>query len=192
MYFKSLILLIFCLVVSVTAALPESAVDAKKKATFKELTVVTSETHLLVFCTLNDSLTPEMTATLHSGIPLKYSFFIELYKTTKNWPDEQIAVLTFQHNLSYDALKENYRITLEEDNNMLISLKSLIDAQKAFNELNGAKVVSLKQLIPDNHYKLKVRAELYQKTLPLSLHDALPFLSWWDLVTDWHTIEFTY
>ena len=192
MFLKSMTFFLLCLFFSATAAISDSAVDAKKKATFKELTAVTSETHLLIFCTLNDSFTPEMTAILQSGITLKYSFFIELYKTTKNWPDEQIVLLTFQHTLSYDALKENYRITLEEDNNMLITQKSFVDAQRAFNELNGAKVVSLKQLIPDNRYKLKIRAELYQKTLPLSLHNALPFLSWWDLVTDWHTIEFTY
>ncbi len=169
-----------------------SAAETQHMATFREVAVTTSDTHLLVFATLNYSFTPEMTAILHSGIALKFSFFIELYKTAKNWPDEQIVIRTFQHILSYNMLKENYRITLEEDNNIVLPFKSMALAQNVLNELNGIKVINLKQLIPDNHYKLKIRAELYQKTLPLSLQNTLPFLSWWDVATDWHSIEFQY
>jgi hypothetical protein len=179
---------LFCLL----AAGPGSAAEAKQKATFKEMAATTSETHLLFFATLDNSFTPEMTSILNSGIALKFSFFIELYKITENWPEEQVVTLTFQHIMSYDTLKENYRITLEEDNNMVLSCKSLNEAQKVLNELNGVKVVTLKQLIPNNHYKIKIRSELYQKTLPLRLHNVLPFLSWWDVATDWHSIEFKY
>ena len=82
--------------------------------------------------------------------------------------------------------------TDEEDNNKVLSFRSLFEAQKEINEINGARVVELKQLLPDNLYKLRIRAELYQKTLPLSLHNILPFFSWWDIETDWHTILFTY
>jgi len=169
-----------------------SASHPEGKATIKELTATASATHLLVFCTLENSFNSEMTEMVHSGIPVKFSFFIELYKTTKNWPNEQVAAFNFQHIMSYDTLKENYRITLEEDNNRVLSCKSLAEGQKILNEINGAKVVALNQLIPDNRYTLKIRAELYQKTLPLSLHNALPFFSWWDVETDWHSIEFTY
>lgn len=169
-----------------------SAAEAKPKATFKDVTATTSETHLLFFGTLDNSLTPEMISILNSGIALKFSFFIELYKITENWPEEQIIARTFQHIMSYDTLKENYRVTLEEDNNMILSFKSLDEAQKVLNELNGVKVIALKQLIPDNRYKLKFRAELYKKTLPLSLHNVLPFVSWWAMATDWHSLEFTY
>lgn len=171
---------------------PGLTAELKSKTTFKELTATNSDSHVLVFATLDNTLTPEMISILHSGITLKFSFFIELLKITENWPEEQITTLTFQHLITYDTLKENYRVTLEEDNNMIFSFKSLAEAQNLLNELNGTKVVALKQLIPDNRYKLKIRAELYQKTLPLSLHNVVPFLSWWDVATDWHSIEFTY
>lgn len=179
---------LFCL----SAAHPVSAADTKRKATFREVTATSSATHLLAFGTLDYDFTPEMASILRSGIALKFSFFIELYKTKENWPDEQIAALFFQHIMTYDTLKENYRITLEEDYNKTLSFKTLADAQKALNELNGTKVVALKQLIPDNSYKLKLRAELYQKTLPLSLHNVVPFLSWSEVATDWYFIKFTY
>lgn len=169
-----------------------SEVKAERKAVIKELTATTSDTHLIVFGTLENSFTSEMIETLHSGITLRFSFFVELYKTTEKWPDELIVTNNFQHVMTFDTLKETYRVTLEEDNNRELSFRSLFEAQKVINEINGAKVEELNGLIPDNQYKLRMRAELFQKTLPLSLHNIFPFLSWWDIETDWHTITFTY
>jgi len=39
---------------------------------------------------------------------------------------------------------------------------------------------------------LTIRAELYEKTLPMNLHSILPFLSWWDVKTDTYSLEFKY
>lgn len=173
-------------------AITQTQAQAKRKATFKELTATTSETHLIIFGTLENSFTSEMIEVLHSGIPLRFSFFVELYKIEKNWPDELIATYTFQHIMTFDTLKDSYRITLEEENNKVLTFHSLFKAQKVINEINGAKVVELKQLIPDSLYKLTIRAELYQKTLPMNLHTILPFLSWWDVKTDSYSLEFKY
>jgi len=171
---------------------PTVAAESSRHATIQELTATTSETHLIMFGTLVNSFTSEMIEILNSGIPLHFSFFIELHKIEKDWPEEQIASLNFQHIMTFDTLKEMYRVTTEEDNNKEQSFKSLFEAQKIINEINGIKVVELKQLLPETHYKLKVKAELFKKTLPLSLHSIFPFLSWWDIETEWHSIEFTY
>ena len=168
------------------------AAESSRHATIQELTATTSETHLIMFGTLVNSFTSEMIEILHSGIPLHFSFFIELQKIEQDWPEEQIASLNFQHIMTFDTLKEMYRVTTEEDNNKEQSFKSLFEAQKVINEINGTKVVELKQLLPNTHYKLKVKAELFKKTLPLSLHSIFPFLSWWDIETEWHSIEFIY
>lgn len=166
--------------------------DSNRQATIKELTATTSETHLIMFGTLVNSFTSEMIEILNSGIPLHFSFFVELHKIEKNWPEEQITSLNFQHIMTFDTLKEMYRVTTEENNNKELSFKSLFEAQKIINELNGTKIVELKQLVPDTQYKLKIKAELFKKTLPLSLNSIFPFLSWWDIETDWHSIEFSY
>jgi len=191
MHYNSLIVTLFFLI-SLVIAPPCSEAQPTRKVTIKDLTATTSSTHLIVFGTLENSFTSEMIEILHSGIPLRFSFFIELYKTTKNWPDEQIAALSFDHVMTFDTLKESYRVTLEENNNKVQAFRSLFEAQKVINEINGVKVVELKDLIPDNLYKLQIRTELYKKTLPMSLHNVLPFLSWWDVETDWHSIEFKY
>lgn len=183
--------LIFFLIV-IFPCIANTEVNTERQATINELTATTTESHLIVFGILENSFTSEMIEILHSGIALRFSFFVELYKTTENWPDELIVANNFHHIMTFDTLKENYKVTLEEDNNTVLSFRSLFEAQKVINEINGAKVVELQQLLPDNKYKLRMRAELYQKTLPLSLHNILPFLSWWDVETDWHIITFTY
>jgi len=186
--FLNIILLLFL----ISPATADTEIGPERQATIKELTATTTETNLIIFGTLENSFTSEMIEILHSGIALRFYFFVELYKTTEKWPDELIVSRNFQHTMTFDTLKENYKVTFEEVNNKVLSFRSLFDAQKAINEINGARVVELKQLLPDNKYKLRMRAELYQKTLPLSLHNILPFLSWWDIETDWHTIMFTY
>jgi hypothetical protein len=191
MRYKLLITLSLSLILLITCT-PCSGAKSAKEVTIKDLTATTSATHLIVFGTLENSFTSEMLEILHSGISLRFSFFIELHKTAENWPDEQIAAFNFAHIMTFDTLKESYRVTLEENNNKVKSFRSLFEAQKMINDINGVKVVELKQLIPDNLYKFKIRTELYQKTLPMSLHNIFPFLTWWDIETDWHSIEFKY
>ena len=192
MYCKSILFNLIVLVIMLFSTVAGAQVAAEKKATINEMTATTSETHLIVFGTLENSFTSEMIELLHSGIPLRFSFYVELYKTTENWREELIIANNFQHIMTFDTLKENYKVTLEEDNHKVLSFRSLVEAQREMNEINGVKVVELKQLLPDNRYKLKMKAELYRKTLPLSLHNILPFLSWWDIQTDWHTLTFTF
>jgi len=160
--------------------------------TISELTATTSDSHLIIFGILSNSFTNEMIDVLHSGIPLRFTFYTQIYKTDGNRPDEQISEKNFEHQMSFDTLKETYLVTLEENNNRVQSYKSLIEAKNVISEINGAEVVPLSQLIPGNIYKLNVKAKLYEKTLPLSLQSVLPFLSWGNVEAEWHTIKFEY
>ena len=157
-----------------------------------DIIVTTSETHLLLFGELRNSLTKEMLDGLHSGIPIRFSFFVELEKNEPNWPDEELAVISFSHSLSFDTLKNTYVIETEENNNKKSTATTLDEAAKVLNEINGLKIIELSRLKPEGTYRIRVKADLYKKTLPMSLHTIIPFISWWDLSTDWYTVEFTY
>ena len=159
---------------------------------FTDIIVTTSDTHLLLFGELRNSLTKEMIDGLHSGIPVNFSFFVELEKNEPNWLDEELALFTFSHSLSFDTLKTMYVIETEENNNKKSTAQTLPEAAKILNEINGLKIIELSRLKPESTYRIKVKADLYKKTLPMSLHNIIPFVSWWDLSTDWYTVEFTY
>ncbi|MBV5268159.1 MAG: DUF4390 domain-containing protein, partial [Burkholderiaceae bacterium] len=70
--------------------------------------------------------------------------------------------------------------------------RELSEAIKAMNEINGLQVVELSQLIPETSYQLRLKAILYENNLPMKLHRVIPFTSWWNVETDWQTVEFTY
>lgn len=159
---------------------------------FADIILTTSDTHLLLFGELRNSLTKEMVDGLHSGISIKFSFFIELEEIVTNWPDEELVVFSFSHNLGFDTLKNMYVVETEENNNKKSTAGTLDEATKILNEINGLKIIELDRLKPDSTYRLRVKADLYNKTLPMSLHNVIPFISWWDLSTDWYTVEFTY
>lgn len=159
---------------------------------FTDMIVTTSDTDLLFFGELKNSLTTEMIDGLHSGIPVQFSFFVELEKVESNWPDDTLTSLEFSHSLTYDSLKQLYTVETEEISKKNHTVKTLDEALTLINEVNGLKIVTLEELEPDQTYRLRVKADLYKKTLPLSLRSVIPFVSWWDLKTDWHSIEFIY
>jgi len=159
---------------------------------FTDIIVTTSDTHLLLFAELRNSVTEDMLDGLHSGIPLHFSFFIELKKNEPNWIDEELVSTQFSHTMSYDTLKEVYIVDTEESSKKKHTTPSLEEATKLLNEVNGLRIIALSSLEPEKNYRLRIKADLNKKSLPLSLHNIIPFVSWWDLKTDWHTVEFIY
>ncbi len=188
-YYNILIYTLFLLFTAQTVLCDTEQISSPH---FTDIILTTSDTHLLLFGELRNSLTKEMVDGLHSGIPIKFSFFVELEKNVKNWPDEELAVFSFSHNLSFDTLKNRYVVETEENNKKKSTSGTLDEATKNLNEINGLKIIELDRLNPDSTYRLRVKADLYNKTLPMSLHNVIPFISWWDLSTDWYTVEFTY
>jgi hypothetical protein len=193
---NNLIAMLFMVSLSIAGAIPLNGHGADSEPTskpyFTDIIVTTSDTHLLFFGELKNSLTNEMIEGLHSGIPISFSFFVELEQIKQNWLNEKLTDIEFSHTLRYDTLKQHYTVETEEISKKTHTVSTLDEAKMLLNEINGLKIVPLQQLQPDQTYRLSVQADLYKKTLPLKLHSVIPFLSWWDLKTDWYSIEFIY
>lgn len=171
----------------------QTSISVPKKTddpVFSDVTVTTSRSHLLLFAMLQNGFTDEMLQGLHTGLPVHFSFFIELGHADGDWKNRLVSLET-RHVVSYDTLKETYKVEIEESGKRFFSFQSLDEAQKAINEINGLKVVELDRLEQDTSYTIRIRAELYKKTLPMDLHRVVPFISWWDVKTGWHSITFT-
>ena len=175
-----------------TVQVPSSVAVEKKAPRFSDVILTSSDTNLLVFGMLKNGFSEEMLQGLHNGIPIQFTFFVELNRVRKNWTDERIVEMSFGHTLKYDTLKETYKVELEEASEKAHTFQSLAEAQKAMAEINGLKVVKLSKLIPNDTYTLRIRADLLQKTLPMGLHHIIPFISLWDIETDWYSTDFTY
>jgi hypothetical protein len=192
-YMKKLLIFIFIVILLMFFSIQNSSSIPWKtdEPNFTDVTVTSSSNHLLFFATLNNSFTEEMVEGLHSGIPIHFSFFIELAPTEEGWRSEQLVALKTNHIIHYNTLKETYTVEVEESGKRFYTYDSLDKAQQGANELNGVKVVELSKLKPEIPYSIRIRAELYKKTLPMGLHEFIPFISWWDVKTEWYTIAFT-
>ncbi|MDR3628798.1 MAG: DUF4390 domain-containing protein [Desulfocapsaceae bacterium] len=183
-------LLIFILFI---LQVPPVAAAEKKEPYFENVILTTSETSLLLFGGLKYTFSEDMLRGLHSGIPIQYSFFVEVNRARRYWTDEQVASVGFTHTLRYDTLKETYRVEIDEGTGpKIIACQTLTEAQKVMNEFNGVNIVKLSGLVPDDSYTLRVRAELYKKNLPMGLHHVVPFVSFWDIETSWYSVDFNY
>ncbi|GBE12421.1 hypothetical protein BMS3Bbin14_00334 [bacterium BMS3Bbin14] len=183
--------LLFILLPVFVHPFPVSAGD-QPKADISDIIITTSETDLLFFCTVKNSFTPEMIKGIRNGIPITFTFLIELDKVIDYWPDTTLTELTIHHTLTYDTLKEEYHIQLSEKNNHVVTTDSLAKAKEIMAELSGIKIIPRDKLIPDAPYALHVKAKLAKKKLPFNIHYLIPFISLWDFETDWRTIEFRY
>jgi hypothetical protein len=189
---KNIFFCIFILIFIATGStLSVSGEDRANTVGFTDLIATTSETHLILFGVINNSFTDEMLSGLKGGVPVHFSFFIELFQKDKK-TENNLVDMEFRHTMTYDTLKDSYKVELGEINNKVVLFQNLDDAKKTMSEVNGVKIIALTKLAPDQTYQLRIRADLFEKTLPLSLHRILPFLSWWDRETAWHTLEFNY
>ncbi|MEN8199739.1 MAG: DUF4390 domain-containing protein [Thermodesulfobacteriota bacterium] len=186
------ILLLILLSSLLLSAGNQALAESGQEVQFKDITITTSNTHLLLFAVIKNNKSEELEQGLHSGIPMHFTFYIELFRTRKNWPDEELTAMEFSHTLKYDPLKERYQLDIEEQKNRVSSYDNLDEAMAVMHDINGLKLIKLTELQPDSSYELRIKAELYEKTLPMNLHYIIPFISLWNLETDWHTIEFTY
>ncbi len=157
-----------------------------------DIIITTSDTHLLLFATVKNCFTPEMITGVRNGIPIIFDFQIELDQVRNNWFDSSLVKYDIVHTLTYDNLKEEYRLELSERPNSVITTKSLDKAKEIMAELNGIRIIERNILVPDAPYALRIKAVLEKNVLPLGMHHMLPFTSLWDFETDWRVVEFRY
>jgi hypothetical protein len=164
----------------------------KKEPDLKDIIITTSDSHLLLFATVQNCFTTEMVEGARNGLPVTFNFHIELDKVRSAWFDSTLIETTITHTLTYDSIKEQYSVICSEKKGQLVTTRSLEQAKQLMAEVNGFPLIERKLLVPDAPYALKIKATLTETTLPLGMHYILPFTSLWDFETDWRTVEFHY
>jgi hypothetical protein len=180
------LVLLFCFLLSFPSPLQAA------EATLSDIIVTNTQEDLLVFFDIKGCFTREMEEAILNGIPTTFTIVIKLYRTRTAWLDASIASITLEHTIKYDSLKNEFRVTLSEDESTELVVKDFDAAKKAMAEIRNISVVPLKELQERGKYQLRVKAELEKVRLPLYLHYVLFFVSLWDFETDWYTVDFIY
>jgi len=156
-------------------------------AAITDFTVANSENSLLLYLTVKDWMTEEISEAIQNGIPITFTFYIDIFAVKNNWPDKKVKENEFNHVMEYDSLKKEYIIHRNENKDSKVT-DSLEDAIRIMSEINGFNVLPLNELNPGTSYSLKVKAKMARNTMPPYFHYLIPFSSPWDFETDWYQL----
>lgn len=163
-----------------------------QEARLTNIIVTNTRDHLLLYMNVAGAFREEIEKAVMSGVPVSFSYFIELHQTRSFWPDSTIVSKKFVHTLKYNNLKKEFIVTRSWDNGEPSATESFDRAKKMMTEIDSLKVVLLEKLEKGKQYQLMTKAELSKRTLPFYLHYILFFVSLWDFETDWYAIDFIY
>lgn len=161
-------------------------------ARLTNIIVTNTRDHLLLYLTVQDAFPPKIEKTLHSGLPVTFSFIINLYRVRNMWLDKEMANINVTHTMKYNNLKKEYSVTRSWENEKPLVVKSFEEAKKLMTEVDSLTIIELARLEKGKRYQIRAKAELSKLTLPFYLHYVLFFVSLWDFETDWYTIDFIY
>ena len=161
-------------------------------ARLENIIVTNTRDDLLLYLTAKDAFSPKIIKAIQSGVPATFTYYVNLYRIRGLWFDKKIAEMQLTHTLKYDNLKKEYVLKRSWEGNRPLIVKTLDEAQKLMTEVDSLNVIPLSRLEKGQQYQIQAKAELNKMTLPFYLHYVLFFISFWDIETDWYTIDFIY
>ncbi len=154
--------------------------------------VTNTRDDLLLYLTAKNAFPKKIIDAVQSGVPTTFIFYINLYRVRGLWPDKRVRDIKLSHTVKYDTLKNEYVVTRSWEDNRPLKVKTIEEAKRLMSEVDSLVIAPLNQLKKGAQYQIRAKAELDRMTLRFYLHYVLFFLSFWDVETDWHTIDFIY
>lgn len=127
-----------------------------------------------------------------SGVPVSFSFYVNLHQIRDLWLDKKIAAVKATHTIKYNNLKKEFTVIRSWENNKAHIVHSFEEAQRLMTEIQDLKIIPLAVLSKGTSYKISAMAEMNKIKHPYYMHYFLFFLSLNNFETDWYTINFIY
>ena len=156
-----------------------------RKASITDIVVTDSADYITVYARLANSFTKRMDSAILAGVPVTFTFLIDLYHVRSKWFDEKVSRVVVKQTIKYDNLKKLFYVSLM-DGRTESEFQDFDGAKKAMAELNGIALVPLKDLHKDTLYYVMIKAKLDSRQLPMYMEYILFIVSLWDFETDWH------
>ena len=158
-----------------------------KEFSIKDIVVRGDINEVRVSSVLTGELGDDILEPIKSGIPITFTYHVELYKQRSLYPDKKISSRVIKKTVDYDNLKKEYKLTQGIGKNIKDSTsKDINEAKKWLTELDNVAIANSHQLKYETTYFLKVKAELKSIKFIFPLNYILFFFSYFDKDTDWH------
>jgi hypothetical protein len=162
-----------------------------QRAVLSDITVSSSPDDLLLHVNLRNVFDEGLRRTVLSGTPTLFVFRIVLKRVNDLWMDETVADIQATQSIRYDDIRREFivRRAFEHEPETTASFE---EAQTWVSRLERLPITPLDRMTRGLPYQLRVKAAAGRRNLPLGLHHALFFMSFWDVETDWVIIDFIY
>ena len=148
--------------------------------------VATKGKYVVMNARLIDGFTEKITEAIESGVPMGFTFEIELRKENTAWVDSLVSSNTIRHKIQFDPLKKAYRFSEAGKNvRRKVITRKMSRYQKLMLTLKDIPVAPLFRLNPDEKYYVRVKADLETDRFWFPFNYIFFFVPFSDFETSW-------
>ena len=123
--------------------------------------VATKGNYVVMNARLIDGFTEKILEAIESGVPMGFTFKIELRKENTAWVDSLVSSNTIRHKIQFDPLKKAYRFSEVGKNvRRKVMTHKISRYQKLMLTLKDIPIAPIFRLNPDEKYYVRVKADL--------------------------------
>ena len=148
--------------------------------------VSTKGKYLVMNARLLDGFTDNILEAIENGVPMGFTFEIELRKENTVWADSLISSNTVRHKVQYDSLKKAYRFSeMGKNVRRKVITRKTSRYQKLMLTLNNIPITPLYRLDPKENYYIRVKADLETDRFWFPFNYIFFFVPFNDFQTSW-------
>jgi hypothetical protein len=164
-----------------------SSLSFAEGLSIKDIVVSGEKNEVRLSSVLKGDIDDDITETIKSGIPITFTYYVELHRKKAVWVDTMVLSKTIKNTVNYDNLKKEYKLTQAVDKEIKDSIsKDIQEVKQWMRKLDKVKIAGYNELEYDKTYYIKVKAELKSIKFIFPLNYVLFFFSFFDEDTSWH------
>jgi uncharacterized protein DUF4390 len=135
---------------------------------------------------LVDAFNEKIREAIESGVPMTFTYEIELLKQSSAFGDEVVSKNKVTHTTQYDTLKKTYQFSSQGKSfNRKVTTKDTKKYQQLMLTLNDIPLAHVFKLDPEEKYYARVKAEMEADGLWFPFNYILFFVPFNEFETEW-------
>ena len=148
--------------------------------------VSTKGKYVVMNARLIDGFTEKIMEAIESGVPMGFTFEIELRKENTAWVDSLVSSNTVRHKIQFDSLKKAYRFSeVGKKVRRKVITRKISRFKKLMLTLKDIPIVPIYRLDPNEKYYVRVKADLETDRFWFPFNYIFFFVPFSDFETSW-------
>ena len=148
--------------------------------------VSTKGKYVVMNARLIDGFTEKIMEAIESGVPMGFTFEIELRKENTAWVDSLISSNIVRHKIQFDSLKKAYRFSeMGKKVRRKVITRKTSRFKKLMLTLKDIPIAPIYRLDPDEKYYVRVKADLETDRFWFPFNYIFFFVPFSDFETSW-------